>query len=274
MPRQDAQPPKNPTIRVAFQGDRGAFSEEAAIGLLGEEIGLSGLRTFAEVVTAVSGGECDYGILPIENSIYGHIAANYDLLFNHRTVFIVDETTLPINQALLGLPGASLEELRTVASHEVAIEQCDQFFKKHDFLERAIVFDTAGAVKLMMERNDPHHGAIGSELLARRYGAQVLAKRIQDDVENVTRFFLLCARPQPRRTPRRACVAFELPHTPGALRDALSTFAERGINLRSLVERPSRLAAFDYRFFVELELGNADPGSIPTIGNSIVLGLY
>jgi prephenate dehydratase len=274
-------------VTVGFQGESGAFSEAAALALFGA-VGTRGFTTFDELVAAVDAGAVDAGLIPCENTIYGSIARTYDLLAEHRDVRIVGETTYAIVQALIGCPGADVDALESVASHPVALEQCRAFLAAHPGVRVRTVADTAGAVREMMEAGDPRAAAIGPAPAAARYGASVLIANVQDDVENVTRFFAIVGpsttglRPYARDDKEgarddRACVVLDLAHEVGSLQAALGALAARGLNLRSLVARPARGRAFHYRFYVEFD--GADRATLSALerhfgGRMQLLGRY
>jgi prephenate dehydratase len=244
------------TLSVGFQGEPGAFSEEAALALLGNRISTHGYRTFADLVSAVDARDVHYGLLPCENTIFGQIAEAYDLLGLYAGVKVVDETTHLVRQCLIGLPGATLNQLDRVASHPVALEQCRHFLATHPQLRITAMEDTAGAVRTIMESADARAGAIGAALAAQRYGAIVLQHAIQDDEDNMTRFFVIAsADAKPRRALGRACLALTLPNSPGSLYAALTPIAQAGLNLRALLARPSRQRPFEYRFYLEIDAG-------------------
>jgi prephenate dehydratase len=261
---------------VGFQGEPGAFSEEAALALMGA-VTTHGYRSFNDLVEGVERGDVPYGLLPCENTIYGPISQAYDLLGAHPNVRIVDETTHRIEQCLIGLQGADIAGLQRVISHPVALEQCRTFLRAHPHLRVEPADDTAGSVRRIVEGNDPTIGAIGPAFAARRYGAIVLASAIQDDAETYTRFFLIARDARPRRSLGRACVAVGLAHEPGSLHAALGKLGARGMNVRSLLARPSRSRAFEYRFFLEID---APPEvDVPALAASLsadaqVLGHY
>jgi prephenate dehydratase len=262
---------------VGFQGEPGAFSEEAANNLVpGAQP--RGYRTFWMLIAAVDGGEVDAALLPIENSISGQISANYDLLWMHPMLTIVDETVHRVVQSLLGVMGATIEGIREVRSHPVALEQCGRLFAAHPGWERTVVDDTAGAVREIVAQNDPGVAAIGSRSAANRYGASILAEAVQDNPENFTRFFLVRRNDGESRAGARACVALALADRPGSLRDALSAFADQDLNLRSLVSRPAPDAGpFKYRFYCEID--RAEPAALTRAlaeidGESRILGAY
>jgi prephenate dehydratase len=262
---------------VGFQGEPGAFSEEAANNLVpGAQT--QGFRTFDLLIAAVQANTVDAGLLPIENSISGQIASNYDLLWNHSHLGIVDETVHRVMQTLLGVQGASLEGIVEVRSHPVALEQCGKLFLSHPAWRRTVVDDTAGAVREIVAQGDPRVAAIGSRMAAARYGAAILAEAVQDNPENFTRFFLIRRDPAERGESGRACVALALADRPGSLRDALSAFADQRLNLRSLVSRPAPdEGPFKYRFYCEIDNASEDAlaRALSKIdGESRVLGAY
>ena len=265
-------------VTVGFQGEPGAFSEEAALALLGDARP-EGFRNFDALVEAVDAGRVTYGLLPVENSIYGQIARSYDLLWAHPALRIVDETIHHVVQALIGVAGATLDGIREVRSHPVALEQCRRLLDAHPRWNAVVVEDTAGAVREIAQRGDPAIGAIGPASAAARYGAVVLRDNVQDDEDNYTRFFLISRGAPPRRNLGRACVAIGLLRAdkPGTLRDALSAFADEAINLRSIVSRPSRFGPFTYRFYCEVEgvdRVKLDRALSRIAGEAKILGIY
>jgi len=187
--------------RVAFQGERGAFSEEAALKLLGPEIELVPRRTFADLYESLDSGVADYVLAPVENSIAGVVKPSVDLL-NSKSLNILDEIQIKIEQHLIGCPGASFEAIETVQSHPTALAQCSRFFETHPQLERVVADDTAGSVAEVMRRADPTRAAIAGERAAELYGAIIIRKSIQDSAENYTRFVLLSVPTEQRLEPR------------------------------------------------------------------------
>jgi len=261
---------------VAYQGEPGAFSEDAARKLL-PDAETRGYGTFDEVFYAAVGGEVDYALMPVENSISGAVPRVYDLLYAEPRARIVAETVYRVEQNLIGIAGATLDDLREVRSHPVALEQCRAFFARHPAIRPHVVADTAGAVREIVALGDPGVGAIASALAAERYGAHLLERAIQDTQENFTRFFLVRRDVTPPPLPTRACVALVLPHRAGSLRDALSAFADAGLNLRTLVSRPALDTPFTYRFYVEIEQADAARLSAALgeiAGEARILGTY
>jgi prephenate dehydratase len=239
--------------RIAFQGERGAFSEEAALELLGEDIVLSPTPTFEAMFAAIDDGLADYILAPIENSLAGSVHRSFDLLVESRLT-IIAEVIIPITHHLIGLSGASLDRIAVIASHPVALAQCEQFFISHPRLKRVVAEDTAGSVRDVISSGDPKRAAIAGRRAAEIYGGAILREHLEDNRENYTRFLLL--------SPSRANVAdadkwslvFELDHRPGALYQALAPFAERGINLMKIESRPVHGSPWQYRFYLDLQV--------------------
>ncbi|HEU4508010.1 MAG TPA: prephenate dehydratase domain-containing protein [Pyrinomonadaceae bacterium] len=178
--------------RVAFQGERGAFSEEAALKLLGPEIELVPRKTFEDLFDSFDRGMADYLLAPVENTIAGIVQASVDLL-NESSVKVLDEIEIRIEQHLIGCTGSTLETIENVQSHAVALAQCKRFLETHARLKPVVADDTAGSVAEVVRRRDPKLAAIAGERAAEVYGATILRRSIQDQTENFTRFVLLSA---------------------------------------------------------------------------------
>jgi prephenate dehydratase len=178
--------------RVAFQGEHGAFSEEAAQKLLGDEIELVPRRTFAELYSSLDNGVADYLLAPIENSIAGVVQPSVDLL-RLNSLTVIEEVQIKIEQHLIGCPGASLDTIATVQSHPVALAQCSRFFQNHPQLKTVVADDTAGSVAAVVRLGDPKLAAIAGTRAAELYGGSIIRKSIQDTSDNYTRFVLLSA---------------------------------------------------------------------------------
>ena len=176
--------------RIAFQGERGAFSEEAAHKLLGAEIELVPRRTFAELYSSLDNGLADYLLAPVENSIAGVVQPSVDLL-RLNSLTVLDEIQIKIEQHLIGCPGTSLDTIETVQSHPVALAQCSRFFQSHPELKAVVADDTAGSVAAVMRLGDPKLAAIAGQRAANLYGGSIICESIQDRSDNYTRFLLL-----------------------------------------------------------------------------------
>lgn len=193
MSTQTAKP------RIAFQGERGAFSEEAAHKLLGAEIELVPRRTFADLYSSFDNGVADYLLAPVENTIAGVVQPSIDLL-QLSSLTVLDEIQIKIEQHLIGYPGTSLDQIETVQSHPVALAQCSRFFQTHPELKSAVADDTAGSVAEVMRRGDPKLAAIAGRGAADLYGGSIICESIQDREDNFTRFVLLSNHPSSKGT--------------------------------------------------------------------------
>ncbi|MGC2528113.1 MAG: prephenate dehydratase [Candidatus Acidiferrum sp.] len=242
-------------MRVAFQGEPGAFSEEAAVQLLGEGIITVPRPTFDAAFRAITDGLADALLAPVENTLAGPVVRVYDLLLE-SALTITAETILPIEHHLIGCPGASLADLRSVASHPMALAQCERFFVVHPHLKRVPAEDTAGSVREALARGDKTCAAIAGRRAAEHYGGVILLAGIQDNAENFTRFFLLrpaAEAPPPAPDAHKMSIAMRLAHRPGALLASLEPFAKHGVNLQKIESRPIHGRPWEYQFFLDLE---------------------
>ena len=237
---------------AAYQGAPGAYSEEAAQALLGTEARLMPCATLEQTFDALVDDRATRAVVPVENAVSGTVPGVYELLLAHDFV-VIGETSLNIDHVLVGPKGARRDRLRRVLSHPIALAQCGDFFRAHRGIEAVTVFDTAGAVRMVVESGDPHAAAIASRRAAAMYGGEVLAERIQDAHENWTRFLLLMSRTQApmSRSGRKAIVACGLRHEPGALAQALQHIAEKGLSVTKIEGHPIKGKPFEYRFVVE-----------------------
>ena len=252
------------TARIAFQGERGAFSEEAALKLLGADILLVPCPTFDATFSAIRNQAADFVLAPMENSLAGSVHRSFDLLVESG-LHIVGEVIIPIVHNLIGIPGAAPGRIASVESHPVALAQCEQFFIAHPRLKRIPAEDTAGSVREVMRVGDPTRAAIASKRAAELYGAVILQAHLEDDRENYTRFFLLApSAAQPRELAAVAAadkisLVFQLAHKPGALHHALEPFARRNINMMKIESRPVHGRPWQYRFYLDLQAAASDP---------------
>jgi prephenate dehydratase len=245
-------------MRVGFQGEPGAFSEAAAVQLLGEEIQTVPRATFDATFRAITEGAADALLLPVENTLAGSVVRVYDLLLE-SPLEICGETILPIEHHLIGLPGAHFEDLRAAASHPMALAQCERFFETHPSLKRVPAEDTAGSVREMMAQGDKSRAAVAGKRAARHYGAAILREGIQDNAENFTRFMLLLPPVEAQRyrgvDSKKISLAMRLAHKPGALLASLEPFARHGVNLLKIESRPIHGKPFEYQFYLDVEAG-------------------
>ena len=249
------------TARIAFQGERGAFSEEAALKLLGADVVLVPCPTFDATFSAIRNQAADYVLAPMENSLAGSVHRSFDLLVESG-LHIVGEVIIPIVHNLIGLPGASLEQIASVESHPVALAQCERFFLDNPQLKRIPAEDTAGSVREVMCVGDLTRAAIASKRAAGLYHAVILQEHLEDDPENYTRFFLLApSADAPKEFPAadKISLVFQLAHKPGALHHALEPFARRNINMMKIESRPVHGRPWQYRFYLDLQASASDP---------------
>lgn len=254
-----------PNARVAFQGERGAFSEEAAIKLLGENITLVPRLTFEAAFRAIFEGLADYLLAPIENSLAGSVHRSFDLLVESN-LSILGEEIIPIVHNLIGPPGARFDELKIVESHPVALAQCEEFFSEHPRLKRIATEDTAGSVRDVVRAGDPTRAAIAGRRAAEIYGGTILREHLEDNSENYTRFWLLSPSHAEPKDADKLSLVFELAHQPGALLRALEPFANRGINLMKIESRPVHGRPWQYRFYLDLQTSRNNPDAAAALG--------
>jgi prephenate dehydratase len=248
--------PDRQTTRVAFQGEPGAFSEAAAIQLLGSAITAVPRATFDAAFSAIPEGAADALLAPVENSLAGSVVRVFDLLMESR-LSIVAETILPIEMQLIAAPGASLGNIQSVASHPMALAQCERFFAAHPQWKRVPAEDTAGSVREALSSGDKSRAAIAGRRAAEHYHGVILAESIQDNAENFTRFVLLVPEKEAAAwlspDARKVSLAMRLAHRPGALLASLEPFARHGVNLLKIESRPIHGRPWEYQFFIDVE---------------------
>jgi chorismate mutase / prephenate dehydratase len=248
------------SLRVAFQGARGAFSEEAAVKLLGEDIALVPRANFESLFSAIDDQAADCILAPIENSLAGFVHACYDLLLDSK-LYISGEVIIPINHYLISCPGASFEGITSVESHPVALDQCRRFLAANPRIRRIAAEDTAGSVARVVAENDPSRAAIAGRCAAEEYGGLILREHLEDSSENYTRFLLLTPSAVSSEQTDKLSLVIELPHQPGALHNALDPFARRGIDLLKIEGRPVKGRPWEYCFYLDLR-GSPDDSEV------------
>jgi prephenate dehydratase len=244
-------------VRVAFQGERGAFSEEAAVKLLGNSIELVPRPTFESLFTAIEDKAADYLLAPLENSLAGSVHRAYDLLLE-SSLHICGEVVIPIRHFLIGCSGSSFESIETVESHPVALAQCERFFAANPQLQRIATEDTAGSVARVVKQGDPTCAAIAGLRAATHYSGMVLREHLEDHSENYTRFVLLSAITNTNDGADKLSLVFKLPHRGRALHHALEPFAQRGIDLVKIESRPIKGQPWQYHFYLDLQATTND----------------
>ena len=250
--------------RIAFQGERGAFSQVAVQQLLGSGVEVVPLPRFEDVFRSLQQRHVEGAVVPIENTLAGSVHENYDHL-QRFDLPIAAETSVRIVHNLIAPPDVPFSKLRRVYSHPVALNQCLRFFEANPSIERVPFYDTAGSVKMIMQDRPRDGGAIASRVAAEIYGARILRRSIEDDRQNFTRFFLLRTRDYLRRHPLKPDAAklwktslvFTTRNVPGALFRSLSAFALRDLNVIKIESRPLRGKPWEYLFYLDF-LGRVD----------------
>ena len=237
---------------VAFQGARGAFSEEAARQFLGQDLQYVPCERFEEVFRTLADGKVCHAVVPIENTLAGSVHENYDHLLKFRLP-IIAEARVRIVHNLIVRPKTKFSSIRRVLSHPVALGQCLRLFERNPQLQPEAFYDTAGSVQHVMGQNDSSMAAIASAAAAEYYGGRIVRRAVEDDHRNFTRFFLLARKaPRPRATdPLKNSIVFSTKNTPGALFRCISAFALRDINLMKIESRPLRGRPWEYLFYVD-----------------------
>jgi prephenate dehydratase len=243
-------------VRLAYQGEPGAYSEAAALQYGGPLAETLPCKSFEDVFDAVSRKKATHGVVPLENSIGGTIHRNYDLLLDHDLT-ISGEVELDVVHCLQALPGTKLEDVKVVYSHPQALAQCERYLKDLGASVEA-VYDTAGGAKLVSEKKLAGAAALASRRAADVFGLEVLQEAVQDYEFNITRFAIIGGAPP--ADANKTTIVFALPSTPGALFKALSVFALRDINLTKLESRPMRGRPWEYLFYVEVDAPRSDLG--------------
>jgi prephenate dehydratase len=241
-------------VRVAFQGEPGAFSEQAVVQLWNGTAEPVPMRTFDDVMDAAEAGDVDYGVVPIESTLVGGVDVAYDLLALHDGLSVVAETIVPIHLSLLALPGASVAALRTVMSHPIMLAQCAYFLDAHRHIMAEPWWDTAGAARVVVERGDTTLAAAAHPLAAERLGLDVLVPHIEDRPDTMMRFLAVATEPKspPAGVPSRTAVLFAVPDNAGALLSVVAPLAAAGFNVSHLTSRPTR-EPWRYQFFMEFD---------------------
>jgi prephenate dehydratase len=238
-------------VRVAIQGEAGAFSHQAALQALGREVEIHPCASFEALFAAAVSGVVARAVVPIENSLFGSLHENYDRLWS-SPLAIVAELSLRVRHCLVARPGAALERIRRVASHPVALAQCRNFLAAHPELEAVAADDTAASVRRLMQSGGDDGAAIASRLAADLYGGTVLAEGVEDDPQNFTRFLVLARDAEPVAGANKTSLVFTLPNTPGSLHGALGSFARRGLDLAKIESRPLRGRPWEYAFYLDV----------------------
>ena len=238
-------------IGVAFQGEIGAYGEEAAFQFFGSSTQTKPCESFEDVFKAVERGEVQFGVVPIENSLEGSISRVYDLLLD-SSLRVCGEIELRVVHCLIASSETRLDLIKRVYSHPQALGQCKAFLK-HLGGELIPTYDTAGSVKMIKEMGIVDGGAIASARAAEIYGMKIIASEIEDSPNNFTRFFILSKQDSPPSGNDKTSIVFSLKHRPVTLYDSLKEFADRNINLTKIESRPTKQKPWEYNFYLDFE---------------------
>jgi prephenate dehydratase len=244
-------------MKVAIQGERGAFSHQAALELAPRAEVLA-CATSAQVFDALDSGRAGAAVIPVENTLAGPVGEHLDLLLE-RDVFIHAEMRLRIEHSLIAAPGTRLKDVRQVLSHPVALDQCRNFFRRHRSIKAVPFYDTAGSVKHVVAGGLRDAAAIAGRQAAEEYGGKVLQAGLEDDKQNFTRFFLIDKTRKTGRKADKTSLVFSLKNVSGALFKALSVFALRDLDLSKIESRPVKGRPWEYRFYIDVHCGDDQP---------------
>ena len=252
-------------IRFAFQGERGAFSEDAGRRFFKQPALALPQREFEDLFAAVEKGDADAAVVPVENTLAGAINKNLDLLLE-RELVIVGEVVLRVVHNVIAMPGTQLSQVRRIYSHPVALAQCEHFLRAHPAIEAVAAYDTAGSVKQIMQTARPDEAAIAGAPAAIVYGAQILVAGVESSPQNFTRFMVVtrphstvAAGPAQASGSLKTSLVVRLNHQPGGLHRALAAFADDSINLTKIESRPIAGRPFEYSFYLDFIGGPDDP---------------
>jgi prephenate dehydratase len=236
---------------IAYQGERGAFSEQAALALFGTIARTHACETFKDVFKAVSNGRTQRGIIPIENSLFGSVHENYDLLLAHK-LHIVGEVKLRIRLHLMALPGVTLRQVRSIFSHPQALGQCEPFLRSLRGIQAVSYYDTAGSAKMVRDQLRTDAAAIASAEAARAYRLHILKRNVESNHRNYTRFLVLAKKSAAPKRPTKTSLVFAVKDLPGSLFKALAVFALREVNLLKIESRPLVGKPWEYLFYLDV----------------------
>jgi chorismate mutase/prephenate dehydratase len=242
---------------VAFQGERGAYSESAVYQFFGSSVEVKPCKDFKDVFESVKQQEVHAGVVPVENSIEGSVNQNYDLFFNYD-LKVCGEVIVKIVHCLIANPGTSLASVKAVYSHPQALAQCRSFLERLK-CELIPTYDTAGSVKIIKAKKLINAAAIASERAAELYKMQIVARDIADNKDNYTRFFVLSNEESPVTGRDKTSIIFSATHEPGALYHALGEFAKRNINLTRIESRPTKKTPWEYNFYLDFDGHRSEP---------------
>ncbi len=246
--------------KVVYQGVPGAYAYIAAKRFFGENVEPYNVKTWRDAMEEVKCGKADYAVLPIENSTAGIVSDVYDLLQEYNN-YIVAETYIKVEHALLGLPGATMDNIKKVYSHPQGLMQCRSFLNEHKDWQQNEQTNTALAAKKVVEDGDKSQAAIASVEAAKLYGLSVLQEKINTEDNNTTRFVIISNKRAFLKDAKKVSICFETEHTAGSLYDMLSHIIYNGLNMTKIESRPIEGKAWQFRFFVDF-MGNIDDAEV------------
>lgn len=244
-------------MKVAFQGEKGAYSESAVYKFFGESVTVLPCRELSETFESVVKQEAKYGVVPIENSIEGSVNQTYDLFLKYN-LNVRGEVIVKIEHCLIANTNTELEAVEMVYSHPQALAQCRNFLEKSGW-ELIPTYDTAGSAKMLKQKRLKNAAAVASERAAKLYGMKILARNIADTPENYTRFFVLSEEDVPATGKDKTSIIFTAAHKPGSLYSAIGEFAKRDINLTRIESRPTKQKPWEYNFYLDFEGHRSEP---------------
>lgn len=260
--RKLKKPVRNPV--VAYGGTSGSYSEDASIAFFGEDSIRVACRQFEDVFKSIAGGQADYGVLPIENSTTGSVKDIYEMLLKYDC-YIVGETQVRVDHCLMGVPGATLEDITDIYSHEQSLMQCSLFLEAHPQWQQHSYVNNALAAEYVSNTGQKNLAAIASRRAASVHNLEVLEEHINFLDINTTRFIIIANHPEETEDSNKISVSFAVKHKPGALVRVLNIFDQHQLNLCKIESRPNHIRNWEYNFFVDIEGRLNDVGLDETI---------
>ena len=244
-------------MKVAFQGEKGAYSEMAVYAFFGKNADVLPCRDFKDVFENVDKQQAQFGVIPIENSLEGSVNQTYDLFLKYD-LKVKGEVIVRVSHCLLANKGTTIEQVKAVYSHPQALAQCRNFLERSQW-DLIPTYDTAGSAKMLKEKALLDAAAIASERAAELYELTILVREIEDTPNNYTRFFVLSKEDSPKTGNVKTSIIFGAAHTPGSLYRALSEFANRNISLTKIESRPTKQKPWEYNFYLDFEGHRSEP---------------
>lgn len=246
-------------VKVVYQGVEGAYAYEAMINYFGENVDNYNVPTWKDAMEEVKSGNADYAVIPIENSTAGSVSQVYDLLANYDN-YIVGAIDINISHMLLGLPGATLEDIKVVYSHPQALMQCEKYLDENRQWQKISLQNTAVSAKKVKDDGDITQAAVASKIAAKLHGLEVLKEGINHNDKNTTRFIVVSNKNIYAKDAKKVSICFEIPHEKGSLYNILSHFIYNNVNMTSIESRPVEGKTWEYRFIIDVDGNLSEPG--------------